>query len=305
MEISSLHLLLTYQCTLECDHCFVWGGPGARGTMTLSSIRQVLRQAKELETVQWVYFEGGEPFLFYATLTTAVEEATNLGFRVGLVSNAYWAGSREDALAALAPFRGRVESLEISGDLYHGTQTLAVHVRNAVSAASEIGLPARVITIAPPEATARPGATGQLPAGEWAVMFRGRAARALVDRVPRHPWTEFTECPHEDLVDPGRLHVDPQGFVHVCQGIAIGNLFDEPLREILARYEPEGHPIVGPLLAGGPAGLARRHRVRTRGGYADACHLCYATRLALRDRFPEQLAPGQVYGEETADPRLA
>jgi hypothetical protein len=136
-------------------------------------------------------------------------------------------------------------------------------------------------------------------------MFRGRAARTLVDRVPRRPWPELTECPHEDLGDPGRLHVDPPGFVQICQGIAIGNLFQEPLREILARYEPKSHPIASPLLAGGPAELVRRHGVKARDGYADACHLCYEARLALRDRFPEQLCPGQMYGEETIDPRLA
>ena len=25
MELTSLHILLTYQCTCECEHCFVWG----------------------------------------------------------------------------------------------------------------------------------------------------------------------------------------------------------------------------------------------------------------------------------------
>jgi len=305
MQISGLHLLLTYQCTLECDHCFVFGSPGRRASMTLTRVRDVLSQAKELGTVRWIYFEGGEPFLFYATLVTAVEEAADLGFRIGLVSNAYWATSREDALAFLGPLRGRVESLEISGDLYHGSEVLGVHVRNAVSAASEIGIPASVITIAPPEATAAPSASGQLSSGESAVMFRGRAATTLVDRVRRRPWQEFTACPHEDLGDPGRLHVDPPGYVQVCQGIAIGNLFQEPLRAILARYEAKSHPIAGPLLAGGPAELVRRHAVATSDGYADACHLCYEARLALRERFPDELAPAHAYGAEAVDPRLS
>jgi hypothetical protein len=30
--------------------------------------------------------------------------------------------------------------------------------------------------------------------------------------------------------------------------------------------------------------------------YADACHACYSARLALREKFPEFLAPDQVYG---------
>ena len=75
MNIVALHLLLTYQCNLECDHCFAWGSPWQTGTITLEGIREVLRQAGELGTVEWVYFEGGEPFLFYPILRRGVEEA--------------------------------------------------------------------------------------------------------------------------------------------------------------------------------------------------------------------------------------
>ena len=34
MKLSGLHLLLTCQCTFECDHCFVWGSPWQSGVMT-------------------------------------------------------------------------------------------------------------------------------------------------------------------------------------------------------------------------------------------------------------------------------
>lgn len=68
MKLTGLHLLLTYQCNLECDHCFVWGSPWQSGTMTLQNVRKILQQAKDLRTVEWIYFEGGEPFLYYAML---------------------------------------------------------------------------------------------------------------------------------------------------------------------------------------------------------------------------------------------
>jgi hypothetical protein len=90
--------------------------------------------------------------------------------------------------------------------------------------------------------------------------------------------------------------VDPLGYLHICQGIAIGNLFHEPLKEIVARYKPEAHPISGALLAGGPAELVRRYDLPHGNEYADACHLCYESRIALRSRFPEILAPNQMYG---------
>jgi hypothetical protein len=50
------------------------------------------------------------------------------------------------------------------------------------------------------------------------------------------------------------------------------------------------------LLSGGPANLVRHFDLPHQEQYADACHLCYETRLALRERFPEYLGPDQVYG---------
>ena len=92
MKLNGLHILLTYQCTYECDHCFVWGSPWQTGTLTLEQIEQILQQAKEAGVTS-IYFEGGEPFLYYAILVKAVRKAADMGFSVGIVSNAYWANS--------------------------------------------------------------------------------------------------------------------------------------------------------------------------------------------------------------------
>ena len=96
--LNGLHLLLTYQCTFECDHCFVWGGPFQTGTMTLDTVDRILAEATRLGTIEWIYFEGGEAFLFYAILKSGVLRAKEQGFKVGIVSNAYWANSENDAL---------------------------------------------------------------------------------------------------------------------------------------------------------------------------------------------------------------
>ena len=127
-------------------------------------------------------------------------------------------------------------------------------------------------------------------------MYRGRAAVKLSGRARQHPWSEFTACPHEDLREPGRVHVDPLGNLHICQGIIIGNVFQTPLKEICARFNPDAHPITGPLLRGGPIRLVEQYGLAHRAAYADACHLCYEARRDLRERFQEILAPDQVYG---------
>ncbi|MHB1413691.1 MAG: hypothetical protein ACYC1C_00410, partial [Chloroflexota bacterium] len=150
--------------------------------------------------------------------------------------------------------------------------------------------------VAQPEETGCAEAVGQLPPGESAVMYRGRAAAVLAPRARRSPWTAFGECPHEKLQAPGRFHVDAFGNLHVCQGIVAGNLFATPLATICAAYDPTAHPVIGPLLAGGPAELVRRYELAPEPEYADACHLCYEARRQLRDRFPAVLAPDQMYG---------
>lgn len=127
-------------------------------------------------------------------------------------------------------------------------------------------------------------------------MYRGRAAEKLTPMATLHPWHEFDRCPYEDLVEPGRLHLDPLGYLHICQGITLGNLQDTPLKQICETYDPDTHPINAPLLAGGPAALVTKYNLAHKEQYADACHLCYETRLALRDQFPEYLGPDQVYG---------
>jgi hypothetical protein len=195
---------------------------------------------------------------------------------------------------------GLVEDLSVSSDLYHADESPSPESRNAREAARNLGIPVEFISIERPEVEDPTAAIGQIPAGESGVMHRGRAAARLSGCVAKTPWQRFTTCPFEDLRKPERVHVDPLGNVHICQGISLGNVFRSSLEQICADYVPEEHPIAGPLLAGGPAALARHFEILPADAYADACHLCYETRRALRDRFPEILAPDQVYGETDA-----
>jgi MoaA/NifB/PqqE/SkfB family radical SAM enzyme len=296
MRLTGIHLLLTYQCNMECDHCFVWGSPWQSGTMTLQQLRNLLQQAQSLDTVEWFYFEGGEPFLYYPIMMLGAQEAAAMGFKVGLVSNGYWAIEVEDAVEWLKPFSGLVQDLSISTDIFHWGEEVELRVQNMQSAALEVDIPVGFISIAQPDASGVDAATGQLPLGESGVMFRGRAAQTLVTKTSLHPLEGFTECPYEDLREPGRVHVDPFGNMHICQGISLGNIFQTSLAEICESYNPDTHPITGPLLRGGPTALVRVYELPHDDAYADACHLCDYARRQLREKYPEILMPDQMYG---------
>jgi MoaA/NifB/PqqE/SkfB family radical SAM enzyme len=300
MRLTGVHLLLTYECNFECDHCFVWGSPRQQGTMDPEQIHEVLEQSKRLGSVEWIYFEGGEPFLDHPKLVEAVQRANRMGFRVGIVSNGFWATTVEEAMNHLEPLAKLVEDLSVSSDLYHADENSTPETRNAREAARQLGIPVDFISIERPEVEDPTAVIGQTPAGESGVMHRGRAAAKLSGCIAKTPWDRFTTCPFEDLREPERVHVDPLGNVHICQGISLGNLFRTPLEQICTDYIPEEHPITGPLLEGGPTALVQRFEIAHKNSYADSCHLCYETRRALRDRFPEILTPDQVYGEADA-----
>lgn len=296
IKLSGLHFLLTYQCIFECDHCFVWGSPKQTGTFTLEQIRKVLNQAKDVATIKTIYFEGGEPFLYYPILRKGIQLASRLEFKTGIVTNGYWATSEQDAAEWLKPFKGIITDLSISSDLYHYSEKISRQAQNIRSAAARLGIPVGVISIAQPETKSELKTDSQPVTDEGKIMYRGRAVEKLVPKSSQRDWSQFISCPYEDLERPRRVHVDPYGNVHICQGISIGNLFHVPLKEICKTYNPHNHPIVAPLLKNGPVELVHLYKLPHKEIYADACHLCYESRRQLMKQFPELLCPNQMYG---------
>jgi len=294
MILNGLHLLLTYQCTFECDHCFVFGSPWQNGTMTIGMIREILKQAKETGSVELIYFEGGEPFLYYQAMVAGINEANKSGFKVGIVTNSYWATSDEDALLWLKPLAGKIQDLTISSDLFHFTEKDSQQSKIVTRIAEKLNIPVGVICIELPE---KHGVStiGQIPPESASIMYRGRAAVKLAPTATLYPANLFTTCPHENLEDPGRIHIDPFGNLHICQGIILGNLNNTSIQEISHSYIPTDHPIIGPLLKGGPIQLANAYGLPRLNYYADACHLCYESRILLKEHFPDILGPDQMY----------
>jgi hypothetical protein len=296
--LTGIHILMTYKCTLECEHCFVYASPHSPGVITLLKIKDLIQEARKLEYIEWIYFEGGEPLLFYPILIEGIKFAKSNNFKVGLVTNAYGAISDEDAELWFRPFAELgVDYINISDDQYHYEEEQSP-AKTGVAAARKLGLSIDPICIKKPFVEALPGEGLHkgAPVIGGGAMFRGRAAEKLIDGLPRRPGAQLVKCPYEDLQSPERLHVDPYGHVHLCQGLSMGNAFSHPLSSLVSQYDASAHPIAGPLVQGGPAELARRYEVSLDGDYVDECHYCYLVRRALLDTFPEYLTPRQVYG---------
>jgi len=299
IRLDGIHFLVTYRCTYACDHCFVWGSPDAEGTMTLAQLTSAIDQAAECG-IGSVYFEGGEPMLAYPIVLAAAAHARRRGLEWGMVSNCYWATSVEDAKVWLAPFVDLgISDLSLSSYAYFVEDADEECLRNAVLAARELGLPMGVLEVGAAACLDIPGLSLGEDVGE--IMCRGRAAVELAPgRAARPPETLVT-CPFEDFAAPGRAHIGGDGELQLCQGISAGNVFaggaHGGLAGVLESYDPARRPIVAEILAGGPWALAQAHgHAPRRALYADECHLCYEVRCALRERFPDVLAPAQCYG---------
>lgn len=297
--LEEVHFLLTYTCNMECDHCFVYSGPNAKGTFTLNQIREVLGELTKIGTIESVYFEGGEPFMFYPLMVEGIKLARDYGFKTGVVTNAYFATSEEDVELWLNPLvELGVSDLSISDDSFHCEEEEDSPAKRTLRVAKKLGMPLRSICIEKPTVESGAGDSLGEPVVGGGALLKGRAVEKLTEDLPQRRYDEFTECPEEDLRNPKRVHLDPYGYVHLCQGLVMGNMWETPLSALVESYDADAHPICGPLLKGGPVLLAETHGVKHDDSYITACHFCYLVRLALLDRFPEYLAPRQVYGLE-------
>ena len=327
--LSAIHLLLTYACTMKCDHCFLYCAPNAPGTFTLEGIQAIIDDATLMKSVTGIYFEGGEPFLYYPLLMEGIRIAAYRGFETGIVTNGYWGTSVADAKLWLKPLvDAGLSNLSISNDELHYGSMKVSPADHALAAAQELGLPASVLAKKRPEVSlpdpamnlpdagknladpamnlsatdmslsdADRGDKGRgLPEISGGIKFRGRAVERFAAGLPTRPSAHFTTCPFEDLRNPSRVHIDAYGHVHICQGLLIGNCQKTPLSELMQNYDPDAHPVCGPLLRGGPYQLLSEHKLGLDQSYLDACHCCYAARLNLLDTYPDLLSPRQVYG---------
>lgn len=271
-NLNAILFLLTYSCTYECDHCFLYCSPRARGTFTCEQLRRVFAEIGRMRTVETVYFEGGEPFLYYPLLIEGLRLAAISGLRSGIVTNGYCATSIEDAGIWLTPIRNvGIADFSVSDDDFHQSNGEDAPAKRALAAARSMGIACDAIRIdSPVPGPCRKESSGKgQPVIGGSFLFKGRAAEMLTAGLPRRCCDELTACSHEELAEPERVHVDCYGNVHICQGLSMGNMWEKPLSDLVREYDARRHPICGPLLRGGPFALAKEHGVDLEGDYVD------------------------------------
>lgn len=176
--------------------------------------------------------------------------------------------------------------METSNDKYHFGEQVNNPAWIANEAAKKLCLKTSTICIDnPTEAAEKQMAKGE-PVYQGSPKMRGRAVDKLTGNLPVKPKESFTECPFEDLRNPRRIHLDAFGNAHLCQGISMGNVWETPLSSLIKDYDPDQHPVCGPILRGGPLALANTYNIQVDDECVDACHFCTKTCIDLLDRCP-------------------
>jgi MoaA/NifB/PqqE/SkfB family radical SAM enzyme len=137
--LSNIGLMLTYRCVVACPHCIVEAGPHRTEEMPVADAISWLDQARGYRDghIKGVALTGGEPFYNLQNLTQISSHAAELGFVVSVVTNGFWASSREKALETLSRVPA-IRMLSISTDVHHQRAIPFRSVENAIWAAKEL-----------------------------------------------------------------------------------------------------------------------------------------------------------------------
>lgn len=146
LQPTQVTILATSKCTARCGHCSMNSGPERRERVSFEAIRRTIDDLADLGALHTVIFAGGEPTLLGETLLDAIAYADGLNLNTRIVTNAYWAVTREMALRKLNELRDAgLQELNISADDYHLPYIPFENVERAWMASKRMGFGAVVI----------------------------------------------------------------------------------------------------------------------------------------------------------------
>lgn len=317
----TLKINLLYECTAQCAHCrFSCTNDGPAHSPDVETPYAVAKELKENLGLDMAVVLGGEPTLYRKETIGLLERLHGLGLATRMETNAGWAESPEAAVRLLAPLKELETSVMLSLDGFHDPFVPVERVGNAILACERLGLTYNLeqpyldvehrdhpVDRRTEELYRSLSALlgREIRRFEGGIVFVGRAADSYGDAfaagrgIPRDvctavPWWLDGEISTTDL-----LILEPGGYLTKGCGIAIGNVHEKNVTDLVKGYDPYRHPIFSVLLTEGPLGLAKlaeRVGYRMKRDYADKCQLCQEARRALRPYYEAYLQPEQYYG---------
>jgi MoaA/NifB/PqqE/SkfB family radical SAM enzyme len=137
--VSNIGLMLTYKCSIACPHCIVEAGPHRKEEMLPEKAYNWIDQAGTYREhhIKGLALTGGEPFYHLESLKKIAVYGHERGFLVSVVTNAFWAKSKEESLSLLSGLPG-IQMISFSTDVYHQKFIPFEHIKNAIWAAKAL-----------------------------------------------------------------------------------------------------------------------------------------------------------------------
>ena len=323
--MSVLKIHMTYQCTAACDHCRFKCTTQAAPVIDFDLAMRCIIELKKLNNLNLVVLLGGEPGLF-PELTHALTSAIRqLGIAVRIETNASYAISEERAYDFLHPLYALDASVMFSLDAFHDEFIPLGRIKNAIQVshaeAGEYCLEMAYLNVSSREHPRDQRTDAlllelkkQLPncspskIYQGNVLFNGRAAAKLASLVsagrglPEDACTAVPWWYHGDLDTFELLILDAEGFLSKGCGIAIANMNETPVSQVLHHFDARQHPIFSTLREVGPRGFIKEAEAlgyMRKPDYADKCHLCQEVREVLQSKYPEFLVSSQHHTKES------
>lgn len=290
-------LLLTERCNIECSHCWFSSGPDRTARMKLEEAVDYIEQAKEIPSVEWISFTGGEPFLLPEMLVNLVGFASERGFQTECVTNCFWAETEEGAEKRLGKLvDAGLDAINISADDFHQRHIPFERVSNCYWAARRLGVKVIIMCTAARSSTLRISNIKQR-LGDEGIYIIGDGEHetdvsALAIETGFVPVGRGTEIPEEEwLIGESPVEgpckivlrdigIAPSGQVLPCcsaasqvDRVGLGTAKGNSLAELI---EEASHRTLFKVLSrDGPAGLSKLLGSIRRTGFVNKCHLCY------------------------------
>ena len=310
-------LLMTYACTIACDHCCFSGSP--RQPDVAVSVDDAVRWLGQLHQLdRLVHIAGGEPFRYWDRLRDVVRAAGAQGVAPHFVeSNGSWCASDAVTRERFEELRRHgVRWMYISTDCYHLKHVPVERVARGVRIAEEVFGHATTMGKDAPEDLERRAVLARDPeqmaryVAEHPPKLLGRAAKVLAKHVPLRPLSEFDldmgwGRDPDHTCNPGwdplwEIHVDPYGNLQTNCGVLLGNAHDVPITELTQTWH-QRNPILRDFSTHSVAWLleaATRYGFEPAREYPQKCCLCGTLRAFLRQRdeaFRAVFGPDEVY----------
>lgn len=297
VETFRVGLLITEQCNVACSHCWFSSGPDRTARMELEEALGYIDQAREIPTVEWISFTGGEPFLLPEMLLRLVGYASERGLRTECVTNCFWATTAKAAERMLGRLTDAgLDVVNISVDDFHQRHIPFDRVRNCYMEAKRLGLKIVIMCALARSSILRVREVARLLGDDSIRIVEGetppRGASALAVETGFVPVGRGAEIPEDEwLIGSGPVDgpcrtvlrdvaIAPSGRVLPCCSTAglsevaeVGNARQGRLAKLME--EAGRRKLFKVLSTEGPLGLQSLLGPMRRESYVNRCHLCY------------------------------